>query len=123
MIGPGRLGCTAGCRDYGLCDAVEACEAMPDESPKRFHAVARTNLFAFGDAAGVVGDRNLMNAITETTDLRGEFGTEFKPPGVEPHLPDEGSAERLIGRGFVSDVSPEKQIGGRAATLRPRLVR
>ena len=87
---------------------------MPDEGPKRLHAVARTNLFAFGDATGVVGNRNLVNVISETADFRGKFRTEFKPPGIKPHLPDKRSAERLIGGCFVSNASSEKQIGGQS---------
>jgi hypothetical protein len=51
---------------------------MPDKGPKRHKPVARADLFAFRDTAGVVANGDLVNAIAETANFGGQFGAEFK---------------------------------------------
>ena len=98
-------------RDPAGRQKIPAGRAITQKRVEGLNSVLPANLLAFQNPAGIIGDRNLPDAITQAADFSRNFRTEFESAAAEPKRFQNRAAKCLVRGGLVGDPRAKKEIG------------
>src|SRR6266852_1625145 len=87
---------------------LRRCHAQPQQRAQRLDPGHPSQLFALVSGSSVIGNRNLVNAITQAQHPRGDIGLNVEAATTEIEPPPEVRSEGLVTRLKVRDVAIEK---------------